>query len=405
MEFSCRIGTPDGAVLRQVHRAQTAQALRTQLERQGYHVFEVRPRGLFARLSSPALDRGARKIPLQRFLIFNQEFAALLRAGMPMLKALEILLERLRDPAFRAVLVEVRERVASGEELSDAFSRFEGRFPALYPATLRAGERSGELEQVLLRYVRYQKIVLDARKKITSSLVYPAVLVGLSLALIAVMVIYVVPRFEDFYAGLEADLPFITRLTLGVSRFISSYWIYLIVGGLAAIVAGRRWIGSDAGQRWFDRWKIRLPLMGKVLHGFSLSEYVRALATLLAGGTPLVGSLSVAAGAVTNRYMGARLEPVVQKVREGRQLHLSLEETGLFDELAIDMVKVGEATGSLEEMLINIADFLDESVESRVERILSLIEPTMLILMGIVVATLLIAIYLPLMSILTQTNF
>jgi len=405
MEFSCRVGTPDGAVLEQVHRAQTADAVRSQLERQGFHVFEVRPLGLLARVSSPALDRSSRKIPLQRFLIFNQEFASLLRAGMPLLHALEILLERLKEPAFRAVLLDVRERVASGEELSQAFSRHEGQFPSLYSATLRAGERSGELEQVLMRYVRYQKLVLNARKRITSSLVYPVVLVCLSLALIAVMVIFVVPRFEDFYSGLEAELPFITKVTLNLSRFLSRYWLYVLAGLALGVVALRHWRSSVAGERWIDRWKMSIPLVGGVLHGFALSEYIRALATLLAGGTPVVSALAVSAGAVTNRHMSLQLEPVVQRVREGGTLYQSLEETGLFEDIAIDMVKVGEATGSLEEMLVNIADFLDESVETRVERILSLIEPAMLIVMGIVVATLLIAIYLPLMTIMTGTNF
>ncbi|HET9767378.1 MAG TPA: type II secretion system F family protein [Thermoanaerobaculia bacterium] len=400
MQFLCRLGTPEGAVIEQVHHGSDAEALRQDLQRKGFHVFEVRPRMALAMALPRRSRRG--KLSIQRFLVFNQELAALLAAGLPLLQCLELMLERLKDPLFRGVLVDVRERVASGQELSAAFEAHGDLFPRLYASSLKAGERSGDLEKVLRRFVRYLQLVLEARKRVVSALVYPTVLVCLSVAMIVVMAVFVVPKFAGLYADLEAELPLITRITLGIGNFVRSNWIVITTTLVVGTWALRRWSATPAGRVALDRLRLRLPVLGPVFHRFGISEMTRSLATLLDGGLPLVPSLEIATSAVGNAWLREQLTPTVQRVREGRALHAALEQTGVMEELAIDMVKVGETTGALGTMLTNISDFLDQDVEMRMQRLLTLVEPLMLVFMGIIVALLLISVYLPMFSVLGQ---
>lgn len=398
MEFVCRIGTPQGEVREEVHDSRDETTLKAELEGRGYHVFEVRPKGLLSYLALPALERRRKRIPSQELLVFNQELAALLRAGLPLLQSLDLMLERMKHPEFRRVLTDVRDRVKSGSELSDAFEAHGEAFPPLYASTLRAGERSGELEAVIRRFIRYLSLVLDTRKRVFTALVYPFVLVGLSLAMILVMTVYVIPRFREFYADLGSELPALTQATLGLAQFIRGNWFWLLIGAAATAFALLRWRDSESGARTLDRWKLRLPLLGDVFHRFSISEFCRSLSTLLAGGTPLVPALEIAVRAVGNAHVRSHLQPVIEKVREGRPFHTSLEESGVFTDLGVDMVQVGEATGALDEMLANVADLLDDQVETRMRRILSLLEPLLLVVMGLVVAILLLSVYLPMFS-------
>ncbi len=405
MHYVCRIGTVEGAVREEVHEASDAERLRQDLQKQGYHVFEVRPRGLprFA-IGRSGWSRRRKPVDLDTFVVFNQELAALLGAGLPLLQAIDLMLERQRHPLFGSVLRDVRERIANGEELSAAFEAHGDLFPRLYPSTLKAGERSGDLEQVIRRFVRYLKLVIDARKRVVSALVYPAVLVSLSLAMIAVMTVYVVPKFSTFYDGMEAELPQLTQITLAIGTFLRDRWIPI---GIALVVGWfflRRWQRTTQGQLVIDRARLRLPFLGPVLHRFAISEFSRSLATLQEGGLPLVPSLQIAIGAVGNSYVRDRLSPTIQKVTEGRPLYETLEQSGVVDDLAIDMVQVGEATGSLATMLTNVADFLDQEVEIRMARILSLVEPVLLVFMGLIVGILLVSIYLPMFSAMGQVN-
>ena len=399
MEFLCHLGTPEGRVVRETRAAANEAVLRAELERQGLRIFAIERRmGLSSATELWARMRGQRKIPYKTLLVFNQELAALLKAGLPLLQALNLMLERMREPNFREILIQVRDRVRSGEELSDAFGSFGAVFPPLYAATLKAGERTGELEQVLRRFIRYLKLVIEARKRVVSALVYPAVLVGLSIAMLFVMAIFVMPRFTVFYDSMDMELPLLTRITLGVSLFLRDNIVFILAGGIATAVVFRRWARTEAGAARLDRWRLRVPLLGPVLHLFSLGEYCRSLATLLAGGMPLVPSMEISGRAISNLYVRARIAPTVQQVREGKALHEALDGTGIVTDLAIDMVKVGEATGSLDVMLTNIADFFDEEVELRMQRILSLVEPLMLVIMGCLVAALLVSVYMPMFN-------
>jgi type IV pilus assembly protein PilC len=403
MQFVARVGTPEGRVVEETHAAQDEASLRRELEKRGLHIFELRRRGLGRGLALSGIS-GRRRVDVQRFLAFNQELAALLKAGLPLLQSLDLMVGRMAPDTFRSVLSEVRERVRTGQDLSEAFGAHRELFPRLYPSILKAGERSGELELVLRRFIRYQKLVLEARKRVVSALVYPAVLVTVSLVMILIMLIFVVPKFELFFEGSGAELPLLTRTMLAVGTTLESNGLWLAVALLGGGIFFWRWRETPAGALALDRLRLRLPFLGPVLHRFALSEFCRSLATLLAGGMPLVPSLEIAVSAVGNAQIRERLEPTIQKVREGEPFHQSLEQSGVFTDLAIDMVQVGEATGGLDEMLANVSDFFDDQVETRMQRLLTLVEPAMLVFMGIVVALILISLYLPLFSALSQTQ-
>lgn len=398
MQFVCRFGTPEGRILEEVRNASDERVLRSELEKKGYHVFEVRRRGLGKMSLRGLLRRDGKKMPAQQFMVFNQELAVLLKAGLPLLQTLNMMLERLTSSDFRPVLQDIRDRVESGADLSEAFQAYGEKFPRLYPAALKAGERSGELESVIRRFIRYQKLMLDARRRVVSALVYPAVLIATSIAMVTVLMLFVMPKFQEFYEGLEGELPLITKITLGMSTFLVSNWQWEVPLLLAAVFGFMSWKKTDQGRRALDHFKLRLPLVGSILHRLSLSEFTRSLGTLLAGGIPLVPSYELAAQAVGNAAVREQLEPRVKMIREGKAFYEALEDSDVVPPMALDMVKVGEATGSLDDMLTSVSELFDQEVETQVTRILSLVEPIMLVIMGIIVALILVSLYLPMFS-------
>ncbi len=412
MQFVCRLGTADGRIVEQVHEAPDLRTVRREVERRGLFVIDIRRRGvqhLLGSLMGRGLDvRGARSrkaVPGHDLLLFNQQLAGLLGAGLPLLQCLELLCERQRNQTFREALDEIRDRVKSGEELSDAFAASGQAFPPIYSSMLKAGEQSGGLERVIRRYIRQLKLVTSSRKRVISALFYPALLICLSLGIVAVMMFFVMPRFEEFYSALDLTLPWITQALLGLSRLLRSP-VTLLLLAIAAVTAWSAWRLGQGGRVGIlvDRLKLRLPILGPILHRFALSEFCRSLATLLHGGLPLAAALDTAASAVTNRFLHRRAVGLGPRVREGAAFHVALDESGVFTDLAIDMVQVGEATGALDEMVNSVSDFLDEDVETRTERLLSLVEPVMLVVMGCTIALLVLSMYLPLFSVLGQVQ-
>ncbi len=402
MQFLCRLGLPDGRVVEELRLAQDETTLRVDLDREGLHLFEARPRGL-PRFALPRRGGSTKKVPVPRFLVFNQELASLLKAGLPLLQALDLMLERMKPGRFREILNDVRIRVRTGEELSEAFAAHREAFPRLYPASLKAGEKSGELEQVLRRFVRYLKLVTDARKKVVSALIYPAVLIGLSIGMVLLLSIAVVPKFEEFFKAMNVELPLLSKMSLGFSLFLTHNLTVITAALVVSVIAFLRWRRTDHGRRVLDRAKLRVPLLGSVLHGFAISELCRSLATLLSGGIPLLTSFEISCEAVGNTYVRNRLLPTLKIVREGGSFHHALEQSGVVMPLAVDMVKVGEATGSLDEMLSNVSDFLDEEIETQLQRMLALLEPLMLVLLAVIIGVILVSIYVPLFSSLSKS--
>ncbi len=396
MEFVCRLGTPDGSIVEEVHESAVESVLRVELEGRGYHVFTIRPRGMTLGLRLPRFGRS--RVPMQDFLIFNRELVALFKAGLPLLQSLDILLERGREGRFHNILREVRDRVKKGEDLSDAFAHFGSVFPPLYSSSLKAGERSGEIEQVIRRFIHYLELVTEARRRVVSAVVYPIVLFGVSLVMLAVMTLYVIPQFEVFFFSLNVELPAVTRLILAVSLFLRGNWHFLLIGALALAYSLAYWSRTRGGRMFLDRQMLRIPFIGTILHRFALSQFTRSLGTLLAGGISLVPSIDVAVRAVGNTWVHSKMSDLGTLVAEGRPFYEAIEESRVFTDIAIDMVKVGESTGALDEMLEEVSEFFEQETETLLERVLVLAEPLMLVVMGIVIAFLLIAMYMPMFS-------
>jgi len=401
MEFVVRLGTPEGAVVEQRHRAASEEALRRELESKGLHVFALSPtRG---RIQLASLLRRNRITSLE-FLVFNQQLATLLNAGIPVLQSLELMQKAQTNPYFRDVLARVLGDVRSGVALSEAFLAQGELFPRLYSATLMAGERSGELVSVLRRYITYQQMIEAVGRRVTSALTYPVVLVLLAFGLVVLLMTYVIPRFATFFLGFAAELPLPTQIVIGVATFLQNNIVYILAGLAALVWYVRRQVHTDAGRLVYDRMKLKIPFVGRIFHLFGLSQFVRSLGTLLSGGTPMVNALEVATSTVTNRAIYLPLSKVTPKVREGQALWSSLEATKLFPDLSLAMVQVGEATGALEEMLSNVGQFYDESIEVRLSQVVSLIEPAVLVLMGVVVSALILSVYLPMFTLLSHAR-
>jgi type IV pilus assembly protein PilC len=394
VEFRCRIASPNGEIMEGVYVAETEAKLRHELEEKGVYVLSMQPKGAIAGVSLRLPQ--SRSISTREFLVFNQELATLLKAGLPLVQSLDLLKRRVTSPAFRAVLDDVHERVRSGTALSDAFGAQGDLFPGVYTASLLAGERSGNLDAVLRRYVEYAKVVATLKRKIVSALVYPAILVTLAVVLVSIIVLKVVPAFADFYAGFGAQLPLATRAIMQVSTFLREQFLLVVIALVAGGVGTALWL-RQAGQRsQFDRLILTLPGFGSIARKFATSQMARTLATLLGGGLPLVNSLDIAARSVGNRYMAGQLDIVAMRVREGESFAAALDARKTFPDVAVRMAEVGEATGALQDMLNTVADFFDEEIATYMERFVTLVEPVLLVIMGIVIASLLLALYMPL---------
>jgi len=393
VEFRCRLASASGQIVEAVYAAETEAKLRHELEEKGLYVLSLQPKGAFG--LSIHLPQ-AHRINTREFLVFNQELATLLKAGMPLVQSLDLLKRRIASPLFHTVLDDVHERVRAGTALSDAFSAQGDMFPRVYTASLLAGERSGSLETVLRRYVEYTKIVSTLKRKITTALIYPTVLVALSLVLMSIIVLKVVPAFTDYYRDFGAQLPFFTRVIFGISDFVRSNVILIVVIVVGNALAFLAWINRPGQKARFDHLMLTLPGLGPVARKFATSQMARTLATLLGGGLPLVNALDISAKSIGNQYMAGQLEIVASRVREGESFASALEKRGEFPEVAVKMAEVGESTGALQDMLNTVADFYDEEISTNMERFMALVEPMLLVIMGIVIAGLLLALYMPL---------
>ena len=394
MEFRCRLASPSGEITEGIYAAESESRLRHELEEKGLFVLSLHPKGAIAGVSLQLPER--RAINSREFLVFNQELATLLKAGMPLVQSLDLLKRRVTSPIFKRVLDDVHEKVRSGTALSDAFAAQGDLFPRVYTASLLAGERSGNLDAVLRRYVEYAKIIATVKRKTISALVYPAILVSLALVLVTIIILKVVPAFSDFYSSFGAELPFVTRVILKVSNVVRFQFPFLVTGLAVAVAAVVTWVRRPGQQARFDYLMLKLPMLGPVAGKFATSQMARTLATLLGGGLPLVNALDIAAKSIGNQFMASQLEVVSARVREGESFAAALEARRVFPEVAVKMAEVGESTGSLQDMLNTVADFYDEEIETNMERFITLVEPVLLVFMGIVIAGLLLALYMPL---------
>jgi len=388
-EFVIKLADERGRVQEQVQTAATAEELRARFIHAGYHVFSVRARG--------AIGRGRRKVKLEPFLIFNSQFLTLIRAGLPILGSLQMLGKIQKNATFAGQLEDVATRVKTGEALSAAFEAQSG-FPLMYTTTLLAGERSGNLSEVLDRYVSFQKVALALRKKLIGSLIYPTVLLTLVCALLIFMFTVVVPQFAELYDQLGNKLPALTLALLSFGKWMQHNILWLAFIVLATAVAGYRFSLTERGKDFADGVRIRLPILGKIWLKYQVALFARMLSTLLTGGLPLVPSLETASRSISSRRVSRAVQTSVGTVREGKSLADSLAKTGIFPDLATEMITVGEQTGALPQMLNSMSEFFEDDVATALAAALALIEPAILIVMGVVVVFILISLYLPIFS-------
>jgi type IV pilus assembly protein PilC len=394
-EFVCKVADPSGKVFQQVEAAQSETEARQRLADRGLFVYSVRPR--LAML--PQLGRRGRESAVRGtdFLILNQQFNTLIKAGLPILKALDLLSESAAAPRLRPLLQDVRQRVREGALLSQAMEET-GFFPKVYTTSVLAGEKSGSLSAVLDYYIAYLRVTSGVKKRLLAALVYPAILIPVASGILTYLITYVIPEFARLYGELKVPLPFMTQFLVTMTLQLRWYVLGGAIGLAALLVFSFFWARTEGGGIALDRLKLRLPVAGELWNKFQVARFARTLATLLAGGTPLVAALETSADAAGSRYVAKGILEAAQRVREGQSLHLSLRETGLVPDLAMEMIEVGEASGALAPMLTSVAEFYEEDVNLRLTALINLVEPAILVIMAVVVAFILISLYLPIFS-------
>ena len=394
-QFLCRVADAEGRVFSHVEPATSLEEARQKLVERGLYVYSVESRG--GRLAGLLRQRSGRQIGGSEFVILNQQFNTLIKAGLPILKSLDLLATRATAPKLRPVISQIRDRVREGKSLSEAVDEA-GVFSKVYSTAILAGEKSGNLPGVLDYYIAYQRVSTGVRKKILASLVYPTLLICVAVIIVTYLVTAVIPKFALLYHDLNVELPGPTRLLIALT--VDYRFVFLgAVASLALAAAGIfLWSRTDEGGAAFDRFKFRLPVIGDTLLKFQVAQFSRTLSTLLTGGTPLVAGLHTASDAITSKLLRSTVSRSTQMVREGESLHGALASSGTMPELALDMIEVGESSGALAPMLNSVAEFYEEEVSLRLSTLVSLIEPILLIFMGLIVAFILISLYLPIFS-------
>jgi type IV pilus assembly protein PilC len=393
-EFVVKIADDRGRVQQHVEQGISEAEVRDRFSSQGYLVYWVKPQGLFA--GGVSLRR-RRKLKPSSFLVFNQQFLTLIRAGLPILNSLELLIKRQKDAQLKQVLENVRDRVKGGELLSDAFAA-QGIVPKIYTTTLMAGEKSGNIDEVLTRYISFQRLAMSFRKKLFVSLIYPTLLTTVVLIMVTFLFTYVVPKFADLFNSLDAKLPAITVFMLNVGLNAQKYAPFAFLGLVITAFVLWRWKETDRGADRIDRAILGLPLVGDIRLKHQVASFSRMLSTLLQGGLPLVPAMETAGSSMSSRRILKGVMRAGTRVREGQGLAPSLEEQKIFPELAVEMIEVGESTGALPAMLNSVAEFYEEDVQTALGATMALIEPLILIVMAIFVGGVLISLYLPIFT-------
>jgi len=393
-EFLVKLADERGHLSEQVEHGYSEAEVRDRVSQQGYLVYWVKPRGV---LSGGKGLSGRGRLRNSSFLIFNQQFLTLIKAGLPILGALDLLIKRQRDQYLLSLLENVRERIKGGELLSDAFAA-QGAFPKMYTTTLMAGEKSGNMEEVLNRYITFQRVAMTFRKKLLVSLVYPTLLVSVVIIMVLFLVTYVVPEFAKLFENLDAKLPAITLIMLSLGTGAQKYGIFVAIGLVIAAFVIWRWKNTDKGAERSDRVLLGAPLLGDIRLKYQVANFSRMLSTLLQGGIPLVPAMETAGGSMGSRKILNGILEASHRVREGQTLSKSLEQQKIFPDLAVEMLEVGESTGALPAMLNSVAEFYEEDVQTALGAAMALIEPLLLIVMAVFVGGVLISLYLPIFT-------
>ena len=390
--YLCKIGTADGRVVEKQFDATTKEQLKENLEEQGFYVFQIRRKALQL---FQAGGKNAGRPTGRRFLSFNQELLVLLRSGLPILQILDTQIEQMEAGAFREVLNDIREEIRSGSTLSDSFAQHPRFFPPLYVASVKAGEKTGDLPITLTRFLDYQKRVEAIRAKIRSAAFYPLMLTSAAVIVVLFLLFFVVPSFTKIYADANVELPLITRMLIGLAEVLGRYWYLLLAVTVSVFVVFRSLLRTSRGRYLVDNYLLKLPFFGPLKTEYALSSFCRTLGTTLASGTPMVPAMQMSRGTLNNLRLEKEMVQAIRRVEEGTSLSASLERTGYFPTLALRMVMVGETAGSLNEMLGDVSDYYEAEVESRLTKLTTMIEPVLMMVMGLLIAFIIMAMYIP----------
>ena len=394
--FSCRLAREDGYVFSQSFFAPSPQDCRVHFESEGLCVLAVKRD--WRKVKVPLVPF-QRKIKDRDFIMFNQEFVALIKAGYPILKSVEIIVSRVKNIHLKDILMEVENDIRGGKSLSEAFSPYGKIFSNVYIAALMAGERSGNLAETITRYTDYARVIARTKSRIRSALSYPTLLLFFSLLLLFVLLNFVLPRFSDFYADFEAELPGITKALMSFSLAFRNNLLVFIGFVILLVLISIRIRRNEKVLVFIDRVKLKIPYGGVIWLESSISLFCRTLSLLLEGGISLLASVGVSRQAVPNKFLGQRLDRLPEDIKNGESLSDSLTHSGFFPMLALDMIRIGETSANLEGMLIDVADVFEERIQSKINTFVSLVEPMIIIFMGLVVAGMLLSVYLPIFNI------
>jgi type IV pilus assembly protein PilC len=337
-------------------------------------------------------------------MIFTRQLATLIDSGLPLLRGLTVLGKQERDTVLRKTIDKLAEGVQSGGTFSDSLAQHPKIFNELYVNMVRAGELGGVLEVVLTRLAEFQEKAAKIKNKVIAAMVYPAIVLVMALGIMAFLLIYIVPKFEQIFHDMLGDkpLPGITRFVISVSRFFQDHWLVLI-GAIIAMFVGYGFLNRTTGGRsFFDRVKLRVPLFGDVIRKTAISRFSRTLGTLVTSGVPILQALNITRATAGNTVISGAIGQVHDSVKEGESIVQPLEASGAFPPMVISMIDVGEETGQLPEMLLKIADVYDDEVDNSVAALTAMLEPVMIVFLAVVVGTIVIALFMPLISIITN---
>ena len=394
--YQCRIAGEDGRVDVRSVLTPSAEECRKAIEAEGALVLSVRRD--WSRLGGQGLRLG-RKVKNRDIILFNQELVALIKAGYPILKSLEVISARAKNIFLRQILIKVAAEVKRGKALSEAFLPYERLFSPVYTASLMAGEKGGNLPASIGRYIQYTKVVTQTRAKIKSAMTYPTILIVFSFILMGILVNFVLPQFADFYKSFQAEMPRITRIMMSFATATSRRW-YVMVGAFAALAFLLARLRRRPDFRYqMDRVKLRVPFGRTIWLESGLSLFSRTLGLLLEAGISLLSAIGIAIQAVPNAWLVRHMQDVPDHIKNGESLSESLAKAGTFPALALDMVRIGESSANLQGMLGDMADFYDERVRGKIETLVNLVEPVVIIFMGLVVAAMLLSVYIPIFNI------
>lgn len=394
--FTCKIGAADGKIVEKEFEAATADILRQSLVAQGFFVFTVSKKPL-----QFLWKRGGarKKIDTKALITFNQELLVLIKSGLPIIQSFDTILERIDKGRLAEVLEIIRDDIKGGSSLSDAFERHPSAFSHLYIASIRAGERTGDLPQTIRRYITFLKKTEGFRKKVLTALFYPGILMTVAFIAVTLLLVYVVPTFSQVYADAGSKLPLPTLMLINFTAVLKRYFLVLVGLVVLAVYVFRRWAATETGRRAVDAFLLKLPVLGEIFSKYAIVSFTRTLATIIESGIPIVESLKMALGTLNNKVLEERLAVAIRRVEEGVSLSVAIDGAQLMPSLALRMLSVGESTGSLEEMLESISDYFEEELDQKLHLLSTAIEPAIMIIMGVLIGTIIVTMYLPVFKI------